>query len=87
MTLRHLPVAIGEGQLTQYRIDQAHSNAFMLWKSMGSPTSPNGGQYAQLVKAGQLAAESAPPVSIKDGNASVKFALPRQGVYLFVLEM
>jgi hypothetical protein len=40
-----------------------------------------------LVKAGQLAAEPPVPVSVKDGAASVRFALPRQGVYLFVLEM
>ena len=87
MTLRHLPLANGEGRMTQYRIDQTHSNAFMLWKSMGSPTAPNGRQYAELVKAGQLSAEPAVPLSVKDGSAAVRFTLPRQGVYLFVLEM
>ena len=87
LTLNHLPLANGEGKLTQYRIDRTHSNAFTVWQGMGSPTAPNGRQYAELVKAGQLAAEPPVPVSVKDGAASVRFALPRQGVYLFVLEM
>jgi xylan 1,4-beta-xylosidase len=53
---------------------------------MGSPTAPNGSQYTQLLKAGQLAAEPPVPVSIKDGAASLRFTVPRQAVYLFVLE-
>jgi len=86
MTINHLPFANGEGRLTQYRIDRTHSNAFTVWQGMGSPTAPNGSQYAQLVKAGQLASEPQVPVSVKDGAASIRFTLPRQGVCLFVLE-
>jgi len=85
-TISHLPFANGEGRLTEYRIDRTHSNAFTVWQGMGSPTAPNASQYAQLVKAGQLAAEPPVPVSIKDGVASIRYTLPRQGVYLFVLE-
>jgi hypothetical protein len=83
MTLRHLPVASGEGRLTEYRIDQTHGNAFALWKSMGSPTAPNGGQYAQLVKAGQLWR-----AGVGQGRKCGReiHAAPT-GVYLFVLEM
>ena len=87
VALHHLPFANGDAKVTQYRVDQDHSNAFTVWKSLGSPTAPNNNQYAQLVKAGQLSAEPGAPVSIKDGNATMKFNLPRQGVYLFVLEM
>ena len=86
LTLHHLPLANGEAHLTKYMIDKTHSNAFTAWQGMGSPTAPNNGQYTQLVKAGQLAPEAAAPVAIKDGDAALKFALPRQGVYLFVLE-
>ena len=85
--LNHLPLADGQGTLTQYRVDRTHSDAFEVWKGMGSPTSPNARQYAQLVQAGQLASEPAVPVSVKDGAATVRFALPREGVYLCVLEM
>jgi xylan 1,4-beta-xylosidase len=87
MTLSHLPKANGDGQLTVYRIDKNHSNAFTVWQGMGSPTSPNNAQYQQLVKAGQLAADAPVPLAIKDGTATIKFNLPRQGVYLYVLEM
>lgn len=52
---------------------------------MGSPTAPNDAQYAQLVKAGQLAEfGKAENVSVKEGKASVKVTLPRQGVSLVV---
>jgi xylan 1,4-beta-xylosidase len=87
LTLRHLPLADGEARLTEYLLDRNHGDAFTLWQSMGSPTSPNNGQYAQLVKAGQIVAEAPVPLAVKDGGATVKFTLPRQGVYLFVVEM
>jgi xylan 1,4-beta-xylosidase len=85
--LNHLPLAAGQAAMTQYRIDRTHSNAFEVWKGMGSPTAPNGAQYSQLVKAGQLAAEPPVPVSVDNGAASVRFTLPREGVCLIVLEM
>jgi xylan 1,4-beta-xylosidase len=89
LKLNHLPLDNGEARLTVYRIDRDHSNAFTVWQGMGSPTAPTDAQYAQLVKAGQLAADTAAPgtVAVKEGAASLKFALPRQGVSLLVLEM
>jgi xylan 1,4-beta-xylosidase len=87
-TLNHLPLAIGEARLVQYRIDRTHSNAFTVWQGMGSPTAPSDAQYAQLLKAGQLAADTASPsvVPVKDGTAKLQVTLPRQGVSLLVLE-
>jgi xylan 1,4-beta-xylosidase len=41
-------------KLTQYRIDDAHSNAYEVWKKMGSPQNPTAEQIATLEKAGQL---------------------------------
>jgi xylan 1,4-beta-xylosidase len=87
LAIDHLPLGNGEGRLTLYRVDRTHSNAFEVWKGMGAPTAPNGAQYAQLVKAGQLASDPPIPVAVKEGAASLKFTLPRQAVYLFVLEM
>ncbi len=88
VTLNHLPLANGEAHLVQYRIDRTHSNAFTVWQGMGSPTAPTDAQYAQLLKAGQLAADSLSPavVSVKDSTARLKLTLPRQGVSLLVLE-
>ncbi|MDR3698660.1 MAG: beta-xylosidase [Candidatus Sulfopaludibacter sp.] len=87
-TLNHLPLANGEARLAQYRIDRTHSNAFTVWQNLGSPTAPTDAQYAQLLKAGQLEADSLSPaaVSVKDGTAKLKLTLPRQGVSLLVLE-
>ena len=54
LTLHDLPHE-GAATLTQYRIDDAHSNAFTAWKAMGSPASPTAAQYKALEQAGQLA--------------------------------
>ncbi len=74
-------------QVTQYLIDQRHSNAFESWKAMGAPPAPTLQQYAQLEAAGQLAlvAPSIKP-SISSGNATLKFTLSRQAVALFVFD-
>ena len=88
LALNHLPLASGSMRLTEYRIDRTHSNAFTVWQAMGSPTAPTGAQYDQLVKAGQLATDSAAPaaVSVTGASGSLKLTLPRQGVALLVLE-
>src|SRR5262249_27115149 len=88
LALNHLPLANGEMRLTKYLIDKQHSNAFTVWQSMGSPTAPTDAQYAQLVKAGQLATDSTATqtVAVKDGAATLKLTLPRQAVALLSLE-
>jgi xylan 1,4-beta-xylosidase len=65
-----------------FRIDEEYSNAFEVWKKMGSPQSPSPEQYASLEKAGRLA--SLPPASLKaeNGAAQYRFTLPRKGVSL-----
>ncbi|MBV9038418.1 MAG: beta-xylosidase, partial [Acidobacteriaceae bacterium] len=37
-----------------YRIDNDHSNAYTVWKQMGSPEHPSAEEYAKLETAGQL---------------------------------
>jgi xylan 1,4-beta-xylosidase len=82
-----LPLAAGEARLTQYRIDEGHSNAYALWKRMGSPIAPNAEQYAQLLAASQLALMEPPAtLRVEKGQASLRLALPRQAVSLVVLE-
>jgi xylan 1,4-beta-xylosidase len=75
-------------RLTHWRIDDEHSNAFTVWKKMGSPAGPNANQYRQLVAAGQLGklADAPATVAVTNGAATLKFALPRQGVSLVLLE-
>jgi xylan 1,4-beta-xylosidase len=74
-------------RLTQYRIDENHSNSFATWKRMGSPQKPTPEQYAQLEKSGQLATIGEPQnIAVEGGKLSSKVALPRQGVSLLVFE-
>ncbi len=70
-----------------FRVDENHSNAFTLWKSMGSPQEPDAGQRAELEQACKLA-EIDPPAEfqVSDGTVGFSFDLPRQGVSLHLLE-
>jgi xylan 1,4-beta-xylosidase len=88
LALAHLPLAASSARLTHYRIDETHSNAFTVWKQLGSPTAPDEKQYAQMKAAGQLATITDAPatVAVADGAATLKFTLPRQAVSLLVLE-
>jgi xylan 1,4-beta-xylosidase len=87
ITITGLPLKAGEAKLTQFRIDEKHSNAFTAWKSMGSPQKPTPEQYAELEKAGQLAATGpAEAVQVADGKVMTRVKLDRQAVTLLVLE-
>jgi xylan 1,4-beta-xylosidase len=86
VTLTGLPPEVGEARLQHFRIDEAHSNAFAAWKAMGSPQKPTAEQYAQLEKAGRLAALTNPAtLRLAEAKATVRLTLPRQGVSLLVL--
>ena len=87
LALAGLPAAAAGARVTHYRIDETHSNAYTVWKAMGSPTGPNANQYRQLVAAGQLAQLEAPaPLAVANGAATLSFTLPRQAVSLLVIE-
>jgi xylan 1,4-beta-xylosidase len=87
VTVTGLPLRDAEARLTQFRIDETHSNAFTAWKKMGSPQKPTPDQYAELEKAGRLAADGPPEaVRVMDGKLTTKLHLPRQSVALLVLE-
>jgi xylan 1,4-beta-xylosidase len=72
--------------IQHFRIDQEHSNAFTVWKKMGSPQNPTTEQYAQLEKAGRLAALDSPIIVHYNGRVIFTFALPRQAVSLLVFK-
>jgi xylan 1,4-beta-xylosidase len=69
--------------LHHYRIDDENSNAYEVWKKMGSPENPSAEQIAVLEKAGQLTLLSS-PAYVKTNNGAIKMEieLPRQGVSL-----
>lgn len=66
-----------------YRIDRQHSNAYEVWKKMGSPEQPTTSQIEVLEKSGQLQLLSSPQwANVKDSTYVANFPLPRQAVSL-----
>ena len=83
LTLENLPEPDGPVLLHHYRIDADHSNAFEVWKAMGSPAKPTPEQQEKLVRAGQLALIGSPQwVKVEKGKIDLKFDLLRQSVSL-----
>jgi xylan 1,4-beta-xylosidase len=79
-------VPAGESTITHFRIDAEHSNAYEVWRKLGSPQSPTAAQYRDLERAGRLQLlEPARRVATASGRVVVTFALPRQGVSLVKL--
>ena len=81
VTIHNLPTTAIT--VTEYRIDNEHSNSYEVWKKMGSPQNPTKEQITQLEKAGQLQTigKSSKQV-IKGGVLKTTILLPRQGVSL-----
>jgi len=73
-------------RVTEYRIDETHSNGYAAWKRLGAPIAPTREQYDQLKQAGQLAAGPASAVKVANGSAHVQIQLPRQAVILLVIQ-
>jgi len=87
LNLTGLPATIKEAKLTEYRIDETHSNSFSAWKKMGSPDQPTPEQYAELEKAGQLQKADRPAtIAVDQGTTKLTLTLPRQSVSMVVLE-
>ena len=83
VTLTGLPAVAHRVLLQHYRIDSTHSNAYTVWKEMGSPQSPTPEQYAKLQSAGQLELFDSPKWMEPDhGKLQLHIVLPRQGVSL-----
>jgi xylan 1,4-beta-xylosidase len=69
--------------LTQYIIDQEHSNSFTTWKKMGSPKEPTAEEYKTLEAAGQLEEISSPKyITPVDGEVTINLDLQRQAITL-----
>jgi xylan 1,4-beta-xylosidase len=81
-----IPAGLKRVLVRHYRIDQTHSNAWSVWKQLGSPQHPTVEQYATLEAAGQLQELTSPHwIDVKNGAAKLDFALPRNAVSLVQL--
>lgn len=87
LELSGLPSGKNHVTVRQFRIDAEHSNAYEVWKRMGSPQSPTREQIAHLEQAGRLAQMGAPTrVNVQDGTLRYTVKLPRQAVALLEIE-
>ncbi len=85
LTIQGIPS--GKVEITQYRVDENHSNSYEKWKEMGSPQDVNAEQYAELEQAGKLdMAEKPKTVKVKAGSYSGIIELPGQAVSLLILK-
>ncbi len=86
LAIEGLPIADGGATLTHYRVDAEHSNAYEVWKQIGSPVTIPRDQVERLEKAGKLGELHAPLlVDVRQGTTKVQMTLPRQAVSLLVL--
>ncbi|WP_460550621.1 GH39 family glycosyl hydrolase [Ferruginibacter profundus] len=73
--------------MTEYRIDDTHSNAYTAWKKMGEPQNPTMAQVKELEKAGQLKEiRKMKDLWVDNGIGIFTLSLPPQGVSLLKLE-
>jgi xylan 1,4-beta-xylosidase len=72
--------------LTEYRVDNEHSNSYEIWKKMGSPQNPTPEQITILEKAGQLQTMGKPEkLKVVNGKLVVPVSMPQQAVVLLKL--
>ncbi|MDQ5981217.1 MAG: xylan 1,4-beta-xylosidase, partial [Verrucomicrobiota bacterium] len=88
LTVDGLPAGLKSAQLSHHRVDEFHSNSYGEWKRLGSPLAPNRKQYDQLLASSELAVltDATATVAVANGQAELKFPLPRQGVSLLTLD-
>ena len=83
VTIHGLPRSARSVLLQHYRIDEHHSNAYTVWKQMGSPQDPTPEQYAALQTAGQLQLMDSPRwITPEQGAIRVDVQLPRSALSL-----
>jgi xylan 1,4-beta-xylosidase len=81
-----LPRSASRVLVTHYRIDDTHSNAYTVWKAMGSPQKPSAEQIAELKgKAGLQLLESPRWMAAEGGAVTIATDMPRHAVSLIQL--
>ncbi len=81
--VKGLPAGVKRALVERYRLDETHSNAYTVWKAMGSPQSPTAEQVAALKKAGGLELLTSPGwVDVDAGTVKVATRLERESMEL-----
>jgi xylan 1,4-beta-xylosidase len=83
VTISNLPANVRRVLVTHYRIDDTHSNAYTVWKALGSPQHPTSAQYAELISKEGLQLLNSPEwADVVDGSIKIGTEMPRQSVSL-----
>ncbi len=83
LALAGLPESVTRALVTAYRIDETHSNAYTVWKAMGSPPHPTAEQTAALKARAGLELLGPPGwADVVDGKMSVPMEMPAESVSL-----
>jgi len=81
-----LPATAHRALLQHYRIDETHSNAYTVWKGMGSPQRPTAEQIAQLKQAAGLQLLTSPQwVDVVNGSVTIATSMPCESISLLKL--
>ena len=87
VTVRGLPKGVSRVRLTHYRIDDSHSNAYTVWKAMGSPQNPSADQIRELKdKEGLQLLESPRWLVAQDGLVTIDTVMPSHSISLMALD-
>lgn len=86
LTIRGIPEGTRRVLLQNYRIDGTHSNAYTVWKQMGSPQQPTTEQYEKLKEEEGLQLFDSPQwLDVSGGAVHISTPMPRQSVSLLAL--
>jgi xylan 1,4-beta-xylosidase len=84
--VKGIPAGIRRVLVENYRIDDTHSNAYTVWKAMGSPQQPTSEQYAKLkAEEGLQLLDSPAWMDVTDDAIEVSTEMPRQSLSLLSL--
>jgi xylan 1,4-beta-xylosidase len=86
LTIHGVPAGVRRVLVQHYRIDDAHSNAYTVWKQMGSPQQPSSEQYEKLRTEEGLQLLGSPVwLDVSVGAIHISTLMPRQSVSLLAL--
>ncbi len=87
LTVAGMPATAKRVLVTHYRIDDIHSNAYTVWKAMGSPQHPTTEQYATLQAQDGLQLLTSPEwMDVKGSTVQLSTTMPRQSISLIALK-
>jgi xylan 1,4-beta-xylosidase len=87
LSVSGIPSGINRVLVQHFRIDDTHSNAYTVWKQMGSPQHPTPEQYAQLKHSAGLQLLNAPEwADVRERTIKIETEMPRESVSLITLK-